>query len=318
MKRILVTGGAGFIGSHLTHRLLSRGMEVWCLDNFNDYYSPAIKEANVRDLLQNPCFHLVRGDILDKALLEGLGREPFDAIVHLAARAGVRPSIRQPGLYVDVNVHGTLQMLELARTAKVKKFVFASSSSVYGVNAAPFRETDPVLSPISPYAATKIAGEGLCRVYASLYDIATVCLRFFTVYGPAQRPEMAIHKFTRCIDTGAPIDLFGNGHSSRDYTYIDDIVAGIERSLDLACGYEIVNLGNSHPVELGLLIRKIEALLGRQAVIRPAEDQAGDVPVTFASIDKAARLLGYEPRVNLDEGLQRFVWWYQKTARPKA
>lgn len=310
---ILVTGGAGFIGSNLVRKLLADGHSIVCLDNFNSFYDPAIKEKNIGEFADCAGFKLVRGDILDRELLDHVfGKGRFDAIVHLAARAGVRPSIRTPELYVDVNVHGTLNMLEMARKHGVKRFVFASSSSVYGLNQAPFREDETISSPVSPYAATKIAGESMCRVYSELYGINVVCLRFFTVYGPGQRPEMAIHKFTRLIDNDEPIDVYGSGHSKRDYTFVDDIVAGIGRCLDLDCGFEIVNLGNSHPTELIELIGLIEEKLGKKARLNFIEDQAGDVPVTFADVSKGAKLLGFKPEVSIFDGLDRFVEYYRK------
>lgn len=311
--KILVTGGAGFIGSNLVGKLLADGHYVVCFDNFNSFYDPNIKERNIAEFKNSDRFELVRGDIMDTELLGSVfsNAQGLDAVVHLAARAGVRPSIKDPGLYVDVNVQGTVNILEQMRCHGIKRCIFASSSSVYGVNKAPFCETDPVFSPVSPYAATKIAGESMCRVYSQLYGIKTVCLRFFTVYGPRQRPEMAIHKFTRLIDQGKSIDVYGNGQSSRDYTYVDDIVEGVVRCLELESSYEIINLGNSHPTSLIDLIRNIEDRVGKKANLRFVADQAGDVPVTYADTSKAEKLLGFAPKVCLGEGLDRFISYFR-------
>jgi len=312
--KILVTGGAGFIGSHLTEALLAKGHEVVCLDDFNDFYDPMIKWENLSGCLGDSNFKLVKGDIRDKELVDSLfEQEHFDKVVHLAARAGVRTSLEHPFLYEDVNVRGTLNLLEATRNSGVSKFIFASSSSVYGVNSkVPFSESDKVDKPISPYASTKLSGELHCFTYHHLYDIPIVCLRFFTVYGPRQRPGMAIHKFTQMIADGVPITVYGDGTSKRDYTYISDIIQGVMSSLDLDCGYEIFNLGNSRTVELMYLIRLIEENLGYKAKIRKLPYQAGDVPITYADISKAKRILGYNPQVPIEKGIENFVRWWEK------
>ena len=308
--RILVTGGAGFIGSHLCERLLARGDELTVLDNFNDFYDPAIKRSNASRLERA---RLVEGDIRDKELVSQLFREGgFDAVVHLAAMAGVRPSLLDPLHYGDVNVRGTQILLrELERRPRVR-FVFASSSSVYGVNErVPFREDDDIHRPVSPYAATKRAGELLCFTHHHLYGTPIVCLRFFTVYGPRQRPEMAIHSFVRKTLEGNPIPFFGDGTTRRDYTYIDDIVDGVVRSIDRDQGYEIYNLGESSTVSLAELVEMIGEVTGVQPILDRRELQPGDVPITYADVTKARRDLGYEPRTPLREGLERFLAWYR-------
>ncbi len=314
---ILVTGGAGFIGSHLLDRLVGRGDEVVCLDNFDDYYSPAIKRSNIAAALETGRVELVEGDIRDAELCRSvLERDDVDAVVHLAARAGVRPSIEQPALYEQVNCAGTINLLEAARAAGgLRKFVFGSSSSVYGVDSAvPFAEDAPVARPISPYAATKRAGELLCHVYHHLYGIPVVALRFFTVYGPRQRPDLAIHKFARLMEAGEAIPVYGDGTSRRDYTYASDIVDGTVAALDRAFEFEIINLGNSEPVELRELIRLLTEALGREPRIERLPDQPGDVPVTCADISKARRLLDYEPRFPIRQGLAEFVQWLRTSA----
>jgi UDP-glucuronate 4-epimerase len=315
MKTILVTGGAGFIGSHVIERLLEEGSRIVCLDNFDSFYDPAVKRANLASALKQSNFRLIEGDIRDESTLAGLFREErIEAVFHAAARAGVRPSIQDPVLYHDVNVHGTTRLLEAARSAEVKNFVFASSSSVYGVaNRTPFSEEDPADFPISPYAATKRAGELLCYTYHHLYGLPVTCLRFFTVYGPRQRPEMAIHKFTRLIDSGRPVPVFGDGSSRRDFTYISDAVQGVVRALATPQPYEILNIGESQTTQLRDLVAKIETALGKKAQIQVMPLQAGDVPLTFADVSKAKRLLGYEPETSIEEGLKKFVAWYQKT-----
>jgi UDP-glucuronate 4-epimerase len=310
---ILVTGGAGFIGSHVCEALLARGEAVVCLDSFDDFYAPAVKRRNLAGPLRHPAFTLAEGDLRDAGVLEELfRRHPVGAVVHLAARAGVRPSIRQPALYADVNVTGTARLLEAARRAGVPKLLFASSSSVYGVRKGlPFKETDEVDAPASPYAATKRAGELLCRTAHTLTGMAITCLRFFTVYGPRQRPEMAIHKFTRLIADGEPVTIFGDGSTARDYTYMEDIVAGILGALDTCSGFGIYNLGNADPIRLADLVRLIERALGKQARIAPAPPEPGDVPFTCADVSAAKAAFGYEPRVKIAEGLQRFAAWYR-------
>jgi UDP-glucuronate 4-epimerase len=315
-SHVLVTGGAGFIGSHLTRRLLGRGDRVTVLDDFNDFYDPARKRENAAAFLGDAAYRLVEGDIRDEALVDGLfaaGR--FDAVVHLAARAGVRPSLREPILYEDVNCIGTLRLLEAARRHGPQIFLFGSSSSVYGINEkVPFAEDDEVNQPISPYATTKRAGELLCYNYHHLYGLKTACLRFFTVYGPAQRPEMAIHKFTDLLWRGETVPMYGDGSSRRDYTYVDDIVDGLVATLDLAPGFEILNLGGADTTSLSDLVRWIAGELAVEPRIEYLPAQPGDVPITYADVSKAARLLGYSPKVPIREGLRRFVSWYRERA----
>ncbi|MFN7923331.1 MAG: GDP-mannose 4,6-dehydratase [Bryobacteraceae bacterium] len=310
---VLVTGGAGFIGSHLAGRLLAENNRVSIFDDLNDFYDPSFKSANLASLRRGaqPVFH--EGDICDWARIrEVVERDRPEVIVHLAARAGVRPSLEQPQLYERVNVGGTVNLLEAARLYGVRKFVFASSSSVYGASdVTPFREDSGANLPISPYAATKIAGEKLCYTWSHLYGIDVVCLRFFTVYGPRQRPDLAIRKFTTMIDHGQTIPVFGDGSTSRDYTFVDDIVSGIRAAIDLPCRYEIFNLGNSSPVPLTRLISVIEEALEVKARIKRLPDQPGDVPITYADISKAQRMLGYLPHTPLEEGIRRFVAWYR-------
>jgi UDP-glucuronate 4-epimerase len=309
-----VTGGAGFIGSHLSRRLLERGDRVTVLDDFNDFYDPARKRDNAAALQRHDGFSLVEGDIRDADLVERLfSRGAFDSVIHLAARAGVRPSLAEPILYEDVNCIGTIRLLEAARHHGPEVFVFGSSSSVYGINEkVPFSEADEVNQPISPYATTKRAGELLCFNYHHLYDLKISCLRFFTVYGPAQRPEMAIHKFTDLLARGETVPLFGDGSSRRDYTYIGDIVDGIEAALDLAPGFEILNLGGAETTRLIDLVHWIAEELAVEPRIEYLPDQPGDVPITYADVSKAARLLGYSPKVPIREGLKRFVDWYRE------
>jgi UDP-glucuronate 4-epimerase len=314
MREILVTGGAGFIGSHLVDRLLGEGeWRVTVADDFNDFYAPEIKRANVAAHLQHDNYALREIDIRNRAALARLFADArFDAVVHLAARAGVRPSLDEPLLYSETNITGTLNLLELARGHNVRQFVFGSSSSVYGNNAkVPFSEDDRIAHPISPYAATKAAGELLCHTYAHLYGIRAVCLRFFTVYGARQRPDLAIHKFARLISDNRPIPLFGDGTTRRDYTYIDDIIAGVRAAIDYeASDYEVINLGESRTVELRELVELLERGLGRRAEIDWQQPQPGDVAQTFADVSKARRLLGYDPRTNIEEGITRFLDWF--------
>ncbi|NOY76787.1 MAG: NAD-dependent epimerase/dehydratase family protein [Calditrichaeota bacterium] len=310
--QILVTGSAGFIGSHLTEKLLSRGDFVAGIDNFNDYYDPRIKRDNLKSALKHPNFSLFEMDIRDKKGLESIAKDfSFDVIVHLAARAGVRPSLKDPLLYQDVNIRGTMNLLEVARDQDIPKFVFASSSSVYGSNKkVPFSETDNVDHPVSPYAATKKAGELIGYTYHHLYGFSFTGIRFFTVYGPRQRPDMAIHKFTALIDQGMEIPVFGDGLSRRDYTYVDDIVDGIIRIIDKSTGYALYNLGDSRTIGLMEMIQTIEKYLGKKAKIKKLPFQPGDVPITYADITKAQAELGYEPKVLFDEGIQKFIHWY--------
>ena len=313
----LVTGAAGFIGSHVTDRLIERGDRVLGLDNFDDFYDPAVKRDNLRRWEGHEAFHLVEGDIRDRHLLAGLmAGEPIDAVVHLAARAGVRPSLEQPELYADVNVRGTTVLLEAARQAGIGRVIYASSSSVYGGNEkVPFSEDDPVDHPVSPYAATKKATEVIAHAFHHLYGMDTIGLRFFTVYGPRQRPEMAIHKFTRLIDRGRPVPMFGDGSSQRDYTYIDDIVVGVLAAIDRARGCRVYNLGESATTSLAELIDLIGRALGREPRIERRPLQPGDVPRTWADVSRARQELGYDPQVPIEEGIERFVRWYrQQTA----
>jgi len=309
---ILLTGGAGFIGSHVIERLLARGDTVTVIDDFNDFYDPALKRRNAAAFASRA--RLIEADICDLAALRPLFQQNhLDAVIHLAARAGVRPSIRQPLLYTQVNIAGTHNLLELAREFGVRKFVFASSSSVYGVNQKmPFSEEDPIFQPISPYAATKLAGEALGHVYHHLYNLDVVALRFFTVYGPRQRPDLAIRKFTTAIAAGQPIEMYGDGSTRRDYTYIDDILQGIIAALDRPFGCQVINLGESRTVELRELVRLIEKELGVTAKIKTLPTQPGDVPITYADITKARRLLDYNPQVPIEEGIARFVRWFRQ------
>lgn len=311
--RILVTGGAGFIGSHLIRRLLDGNNEVVVIDNFNDYYSPEIKRSNIKEYMDDKRFKLIEDDIRSdlKSVFE---QESIDQVIHLAARAGVRPSLVDPVLYHDVNVQGTLNLLECCKEFGIKKFIFGSSSSVYGVNKkTPFSENDSLDNPISPYAVTKIAGEQLSKIYNECFGINIICLRFFTVYGPSQRPEMAIHKFTRMINEGKPIPFYGDGESGRDYTYIDDIIDGIVSCIDKDFKYEIVNLGDSRVVKLKEMVNIIETVLGKKAKLDQMSMQKGDVPITYADISKAKKLLGYEPKVKIEDGIKHFVTWFKKT-----
>jgi UDP-glucuronate 4-epimerase len=315
MPNLLVTGGAGFIGSHLVDRLLSTGVErVVVVDDFNDFYQPDIKRQNVAQHLDDPRYELVEVDIRDRSPLDQVFADTkFDAIVHLAARAGVRPSLAEPELYSQTNINGTLNLLELARRHNVKQFVFGSSSSVYGINAkVPFSEDDPIRQPISPYAATKGAGELLCHTYSHLYGLRCVCLRFFTVYGPRQRPDLAIHKFARLISEGKQIPVFGDGTTRRDYTYVDDIIAGVMAAIEYnKSDYEVFNLGESRTVELRELIALLEKELDAHAIIDRQPPQPGDVPQTFADITKARELLGYNPQTQIEDGIHRFVEWFR-------
>ncbi|KAG9258913.1 NAD-dependent epimerase/dehydratase family protein [Emericellopsis atlantica] len=311
---ILVTGGAGFIGSNLVDALLEEGCwHVTVLDNFEDFYSPAIKRANLAAHHGNPNFTLYEVDIRHKENLRSVFEEnKFDTIVHLASKAGVRPSLERPGDYVDTNTTGTLNLLECAREFGVGTFVFGSSSSVYGLNAkVPFSEECKTSQPISPYAASKTAAELLCHTYAHLYQIRCVCLRFFTVYGPRQRPDLAIHKFARLIAEGKPIPVFGDGSTRRDYTYVDDIIQGVRAALDYRGSlYEVFNLGESQTIELGQLIALLEQSIGRTAKIDRRGAQAGDMAVTYANVSKASRLLGYKPTTNIRQGIPKFVEWF--------
>jgi UDP-glucuronate 4-epimerase len=314
--RILVTGGAGFIGSHLVEKLLASGHKVAILDDFNDFYDPRIKQANVAAVAKSVTMHHI--DLRDSAAVRNLfHHEKFEAIAHLAARAGVRPSIHHPQLYYDTNVSGTLHLLEAARVTGVERFIFASSSSVYGVSKkVPFSEDQHLTQTISPYAATKIACEFLCSTYSHLCQMRVVALRYFTVYGPRQRPDLAIHKFTQRIYADQPISQFGDGTTRRDYTYIDDVIQGTMAALDYSGPlFDIFNLGESETIQLKDLISAIENALGKKAKINRLPEQPGDMPLTCADISKARKLLGYNPTTRLSDGLPRFIDWFLRLAK---
>jgi len=315
MSTILVTGGAGFIGSHLCERLLSDGVKVICLDNFDSFYDPDIKIKNAEGMTKKfqDLFELVTGDIRNPDHLKGIfQKNRVDFVIHLAARAGVRPSIADPLLYQNVNIRGTIVLLEACKAYKIKNFIFASSSSVYGENQrVPFTEEDLDIQPVSPYGATKRSGELLCYSYHHLYRMNIACLRIFTAYGPRQRPEMAIHKFTRLIDQGEKIPIYGDGSSRRDYTYIDDLIEGILGVIRYHKGFEIYNLGESQTTSLIELIKLIEGAFGKKGDIEMLELQPGDVSVTYADITKAKRMLKYRPKVKMEEGIKQFVEWYR-------
>jgi UDP-glucuronate 4-epimerase len=309
----LVTGGAGFIGSHVCERLLNLGHAVWAFDDLNSFYDPTIKHEALKALSAGRTFTFVKGDLAVRESVDSVfAGVRFDQIIHLAARAGVRPSLEEPALYQRVNVEGTVNLLEAARHAGVKKVILASSSSVYGVNArVPFSEVDPIFSAISPYAASKLACESLGHVYHHVYGMDIAALRFFTVYGPRQRPDLAIHKFARLISAGKPIPVFGDGTTARDYTFVSDTVSGVLACTQREFGFEIFNLGESETVTLSRLIELLEGALGRKAIIDRQPEQPGDVPVTFANIEKARSQLGYAPQIKIEEGIQRFVAWFK-------
>lgn len=316
MRTILVTGGAGFIGSHLCERLLRIGHPVVSLDNFDGFYDPNLKIRNVGEIQKKfpDAFTLITGDIRNREhLVDLFKKNRIDLVYHLAARAGVRPSLADPLLYEDVNLRGTLTLLEVCREFEIKHFIFASSSSVYGEHQkVPFSETDLDLQPISPYGVTKRAGELLCYTYHHLYGMEIACLRIFTAYGPRQRPEMAIHKFTSLIDQGREVPVYGDGSSKRDYTYIDDLIDGLVAVLHHHRGFEIYNLGGSRTTSLMELIQLIEEGLGKKARILSLQHQPGDVSLTFADITKARQRLGYQPKIGIEEGIRRFIEWYRK------
>lgn len=324
-KRVLLTGGAGFIGSNLAEALLREGVELSIVDNLSDFYSPGWKKSNLEDIRKVGPYRLIEADICDETILRRCIAETSpEVVIHLAGCAGVRPSIERPGLYERVNVGGTLNLLELSREFRVSRFIFGSSSSVYGASSqAPFCEEELDLRPISPYAATKLAGEMLAYTYAHLFGITTLCLRFFTVYGPRQRPDLAIHKFTALLEAGRAIPIYGDGQAGRDYTHVEDIVAGVmaaleyEPALKNGARYDIFNLGNSHPVNLNGLVELLESATGRRAVRDAQPAQPGDVPLTWADIGKSRRLLGYQPRTPLVEGLKKFVSWYRAAGRDR-
>lgn len=318
---VLITGGAGFIGSHTAEAFLQRGHKVAIIDNLDSFYPEDWKRRNLQEISRSGDVVLFESDISDTSSIDRIFSDfKPELIVHLAARAGVRPSIEQPALYERVNVAGTLNLLEAARRHQLKAFVFGSSSSVYGeTSSAPFREDNYFLRPISPYAATKLAGEGLCYTYSHLYGISVACLRFFTVYGPRQRPDLAIHKFTSLIENGTELPIFGDGSTGRDYTFVDDIVSGIisaaswclDQPNHSGC-YEIFNIGNSSPVKLAELVSAIERATEKKARLKHLPAQPGDVSLTWADISKAGRILGYHPKTKLNDGLSRFVEWYRK------
>jgi UDP-glucuronate 4-epimerase len=318
-QRVVLTGGAGFIGSHLAEALLRRGVELTIVDNLDTFYSPAWKKANLEEIRHAGNYEFADVDICaTERMREVIARARPEVMIHLAARAGVRPSIEQPLLYERVNVGGTVNLLELCREFGVGKFVFGSSSSVYGATSrTPFSEDQVELQPLSPYAATKLAGEMLCYTYAHLFALPVICLRFFTVYGPRQRPDLAIHKFTALIEAGKHLPIFGNGSTGRDYTYVDDIVAGVLATLDhephsaTGAPFEVFNLGNSRPVQLAELVELLEHVTGCKALRDQKPLQPGDVPLTWADISKAGRLLGYQPATRLEDGLKRFLAWYR-------
>lgn len=316
MKKVLVTGGAGFIGSHLCEKLLKEGYFVINLDNFNNYYDPKIKWRNIQDALKSDNYALYVGDIRDNKILNQIVEEQgkIDIIVHLAAMAGVRNSLKDPVEYVSVDIGGTVNMLEFARKQNVEKFVFASSSSVYGKNSKiPFSEDDPLEGQVSPYATAKRAGELYCKTYSEIYGIPIVVLRFFTVYGPRQRPEMAIHLFTKLILEGKPIPVFGDGSSSRDYTYIDDIIDGIYKAiLYKDSKFEVFNLGSNNSIKLSKLLELIEKTVGKKAVIDRKPMQLGDVQVTISDLKKSQKKLSFNPKTKITDGLRSFFDWFKK------
>lgn len=318
---IVLTGGAGFIGSHLAEALLRRQAKLTIIDNLDDFYAPVWKQANLQDIRLAGNYEFLPLDIRDfEALREAFGRIQPAAIIHLAARAGVRPSIEQPHLYEQVNIAGSLNLLELCRQLEIPKLIFGSSSSVYGATSrVPFSEDQVELRPISPYAATKLAGEMMCYTYSHLYRVKVLCLRFFTVYGPRQRPDLAIHKFLSRLEAGKPIPFFGDGSTGRDYTYVEDIVSGILAALEYThpaglVPFDVMNLGNSHPVNLSKLVAALERVSGNKAIVDRQPPQPGDVPITWANIEKAGRLLGYKPATPLEDGLRKFASWYRSAA----
>jgi|LSQX01.1.fsa_nt_gb UDP-glucuronate 4-epimerase len=326
MSTILVTGGAGFIGSHLCEALLKDHHFVVSIDSFNDYYDPALKRENIEEIkltaldngIKPSNFVSLEGDIRDAEFLSGVFKTyGFDVIVHLAAYAGVRPSIQNPQLYYDVNIMGTVNLLEEVRKNNIKRFVFASSSSVYGNNEkVPFSESDNVDNPISPYAASKKSGELICYAYHKLYEVSTACLRFFTVYGPRQRPDLAIRKFTKLILEDKEIPVYGDGSTQRDYTFISDIIDGVKKSIDWVCGnnnvYQVFNLGESRTISLSCMIQTLEDALERKAQKTVYPEQPGDVKRTFADVSKAIEILGYNPDTQFPDGIKKFVEWYKE------
>ncbi len=315
MARILLTGGAGFIGSHLAERLIKDGHSLLIVDDLNDFYAPSIKKQNLAGIRLVGSYEFLQADISEEEpLREAFNKFSPDVIVHLAARAGVRPSLDRPQLYERVNVKGTLNLLEMSRRRGISKFIFASSSSIYGITSrVPFSEDEANPNPISPYGVTKLAGEKLCYCYSHLYHLPVVCLRFFTVYGPRQRPDLAIHKFARLIEEHKPLPFFGDGSARRDYTYIADIVDGIMAAIGFDTDFGIFNLGNSRPISLEQLIGHLEAALGGKAILDRQPAQPGDMPATYADIRLAERQLGYQPRFPIEKGLEQFVGWLRQS-----
>lgn len=314
MKQILITGGAGFIGSSLIAKLIDNPkLKIACLDNFDPFYNPKVKKENIKPFLKKSNFKFIQADVRDFHQLKSKLPKKIDVIVHLAAKVGISPSLAEPAVYTGVNIAGTQNLLELAQQLKCKQFVFASSSSIYGVNPKfPWKEESHVPMPISPYGFTKISGELLGHVYSHLYGIRFIGLRFFSVYGPKQRPDLVIHKFTKLISEGKAIALYGNGKSKRDYTFIDDITSGITAAIDYSKSqYEIINLGNNKPVELSQLIKILEKVLGKKAIINKLPNRPGDAPVTFADITKAQTILNYLPKTSLLNGIEKFVEWFK-------
>ena len=316
---ILLTGGAGFIGSHLAARLIGTGARVTVLDDLNDAYATHLKQENLRLVSEQGSFDFLRMDVANPGELQSaLSGKSYDVVIHLAARTGVRSSLTRPLLYEQVNLQGTLGLLELARRGMCRKFIFGSSSSVYGkTSQVPFSEEDHRLDPLSPYGVTKLAGEKLCRCFAHLYGLEVTCLRFFSVYGPRQRPDLVIHRFARAIEENRPLTLFGDGSSRRDYTYVDDIVDGITAALPLNFRFEVFNLGSGNPIPLKRMVQLLEKALGKPALLRMQEDQPADMPSTHADLGKAAKVLGYAPKVPFEEGLARFADWFRSASRVK-
>lgn len=316
---VLLTGGAGFIGSHLAERLIGAGARVTILDDLNDAYSTHLKRENLRQVSERGSFEFLQVDISKSSELQSaLSGKSYEVVIHLAARTGVRSSLTRPLLYEQVNLQGTLGLLELARRGMCRKFIFGSSSSVYGTTSrAPFSEEETRLDPLSPYGVTKLAGEKLCQCYARLYGLQVICLRFFSIYGPRQRPDLAMHKFARAIDANRPVTLFGDGSSLRDYTYVDDITDGIAAAVPLRVRFEVFNLGSGNPIPLKRMVHLLERALGKPALLRMQKDQPADMPLTHADLNKAARVLGYAPKVPFEEGLARFAAWF-RNARGQA
>jgi UDP-glucuronate 4-epimerase len=318
-SRVLITGGAGFIGSHLSERLVNDGLDVTVVDSFDDYYPSNVKRQNISKFAKAPNFHLVEGDIREDSAWAGVfRRDPFDVVIHLAALAGVRPSIERPAAYMDVNVRGLQKLIDRVKETPSARLVFASSSSVYGnrENDAPFAETDRIDTPYSPYAASKAAGELLCHAAHECYDLDIVCLRFFTVYGPRQRPDLAINKFCRLIEAGEPIEVYGDGSTKRDYTFVSDTVSGIVSAMTYETpGFDIINLGRGEPVNLNKMIECLENSLGKKAQRIYKPEQTGDVSFTHADITKATRVLNYHPQTSIDDGIASFVDWYKQQTR---